>query len=126
MLCGRPPFESRSHFELMMAHVLQAPAPPSVVQPNVPQFLDALVLKALAKDARDRYASAAAFGDAIAAANAEPVPTDAPVGGTDAFVCQPQTLSVFSPATEDVGGTDAFVCQPQTPSAFSPATEPAG
>src|ERR1035437_1676104 len=71
MLCGRPPFESRSHFELMMAHVLQAPAPPSVVQPNVPQFLDALVLKALAKDVRDRYASAAAFGDAIAAAGAE-------------------------------------------------------
>src|ERR1039458_9109748 len=71
MLCGRPPFESRSHFELMMAHVLQAPAPPSVVQPNVPQFLDALVLKALAKDAGDRYASAAAFGDAIAAAGAE-------------------------------------------------------
>src|ERR1035441_6096293 len=71
MLCGRPPFESRSHFELMMAHVLQAPAPPSVVQPNVPEFLDALVLKALAKDVRDRYASAAAFGDAIAAAGAE-------------------------------------------------------
>src|ERR1019366_9491453 len=71
MLCGRPPFESRSHFELMMAHVLQAPAPPSGVQPNVPQFLDALVLKALAKDVRDRYASAAAFGDAIAAAGAE-------------------------------------------------------
>src|ERR1039457_673886 len=71
MLCGRPPFESRSHFELMMAHVLQAPAPPSVVQPNVPQSLDALVLKALAKDAGDRYASAAAFGDAIAAAGAE-------------------------------------------------------
>ena len=29
MLCGRPPFESRSQFELMMAHVNQAPAPPS-------------------------------------------------------------------------------------------------
>ena len=66
MLCGRPPFESRSQFELMMAHVNQAPAPPSHLHAKVPQFLDAVVLKALAKDAADRYPSAAAFADAIA------------------------------------------------------------
>jgi len=65
MLCGRPPFESRSQFELMMAHVNQAPAPPSSVQANVPQSLDAVVLKALAKDPADRYQSAPAFADAI-------------------------------------------------------------
>ena len=51
MLCGRPPFESRSQFELMMAHVNQAPTPPSSVQAKVPQSLDAVVLKALAKEA---------------------------------------------------------------------------
>src|ERR1019366_8469221 len=66
MLCGRPPFESRSQFELMMAHVNQSPAPPSSVQPRIPQFLDAMVLRALAKDAVDRYPSAAAFADGIA------------------------------------------------------------
>src|ERR1039457_387203 len=66
MLCGRPPFESRSQFELMMAHVNQSPAPPSSVQPRIPQFLDAMVLRALAKDAADRYPSAAAFADSIA------------------------------------------------------------
>src|ERR1022692_3937239 len=66
MLCGRPPFESRSQFELMMAHVNQAPAPPSSVHPELPQFLDAVVLKALAKDAADRYPCAAAFADGIA------------------------------------------------------------
>ena len=73
MLCGRPPFESRSQFELMMAHVNQAPAPPSSVQAKVPQSLDAVVLKALAKDPADRYPSAAAFADAIAGFNAEAV-----------------------------------------------------
>ena len=66
MLCGRPPFESRSQFELMMAHVNQSPAPPSRLHAMLPQFLDAVVLKALAKDAGDRYPSAAAFADAIA------------------------------------------------------------
>ena len=73
MLCGRPPFESRSQFELMMAHVNQAPAPPSSVQAKVPQSLDAVVLRALAKDPADRYPSAAAFADAIAGFNAEAV-----------------------------------------------------
>ena len=73
MLCGRPPFESRSQFELMMAHVNQAPAPPSSVQAKVPQALDAVVLRALAKDPADRYPSAAAFADAIAGFNAEAV-----------------------------------------------------
>src|ERR1019366_3434998 len=63
---GRPPFESRSQFELMMAHVSQAPTPPSQRQTMLPQFLDDAVLKALAKDAGDRYPSAAAFADAIA------------------------------------------------------------
>ena len=66
MLCGRPPFESRSQFELMMAHVNQVPVPPSSVHPGVPPFLDAVVLKALAKDSADRYPSAAAFADSIA------------------------------------------------------------
>src|ERR1035441_5697632 len=66
MLCGRPPFESRSQFELMMAHVNQAPAAPSSVRPGVPRFLDAVVLKALAKDAGARYPSAAAFAEGIA------------------------------------------------------------
>ena len=73
MLCGRPPFESRSQFELMMAHVNQAPAPPSSVQANVPQSLDAVVLKALAKDPADRYPSAPAFADAIASFHVEVV-----------------------------------------------------
>ncbi len=84
MLCGRPPFESRSQFELMMAHVNRAPAPPSSIEAKVPQFLDGLVLKAIAKSAEDRYSSAADFAEAIArfdgeqATETEPVPA-APV-----------------------------------------------
>jgi serine/threonine-protein kinase len=68
MLCGHPPFESRSHFELMMAHVNQPPPAPTSIVPEVPSFLDEMVLKALSKDARDRYPSAAAFGRAITSA----------------------------------------------------------
>jgi len=30
MLCGRPPFDSKSQFELMLAHVNQTPATPAM------------------------------------------------------------------------------------------------
>ena len=47
---GRPPFESRSQFELMMAHVNQAPTAPSETNAAVPKVLDAVVLRGLAKE----------------------------------------------------------------------------
>src|SRR5205823_4553055 len=65
MLCGKPPFESRSQFELMLAHVNQTPTPPSEINPAVPAFLDALVLKGLAKEPSDRYATAQEFSAAL-------------------------------------------------------------
>ena len=99
MLCGRPPFESRSQFELMMAHVNQAPAPPSSVHAKVPQSLDAVVLKALAKDPADRYPSAAAFADAIARFHAEAAEV--------VFVEEPQ------PA---MSGVATVLCPAQSPS----------
>ncbi|MEO8594599.1 MAG: serine/threonine-protein kinase, partial [Candidatus Solibacter sp.] len=67
MLCGCPPFGSRSQFELMMAHVHKMPAAPSSVNPRVPTELDALVLRALAKERAERFQSAGDFCDAIAA-----------------------------------------------------------
>ncbi|MGD0771985.1 MAG: protein kinase [Candidatus Solibacter sp.] len=123
MLCGRPPFASRSHFELMMAHVLRAPAPPSTLQPNVPRFFDAVVLKALAKDARDRYPSAAAFSDAIAAAVAEarvepaplaaqPVPTVSTAPAVvEAAMPEPEAI----PAPEVVPKAEAVIAEAAAP-----------
>ena len=101
MLCGRPPFESRSQFELMMAHVNLAPAPPSSIRANLPRFLDAVVLKALAKDAEDRYPSASAFADALAGTNAE-------VGGGESVE---QASTPTEPATA-VADVPEFVAVP--------------
>lgn len=52
--CGRCPFESDNHFALMGAHVNQVPDPPSLYRPDVPPALDAMILRALAKDPADR------------------------------------------------------------------------
>ncbi len=72
MLCGRPPFVAKSEFELMVSHVKEAPKPPSSFHAAVPHALDSIVLRALAKDPAQRYASCGEFADALAAASAAP------------------------------------------------------
>ncbi|MCU0937007.1 MAG: Stk1 family PASTA domain-containing Ser/Thr kinase, partial [Gammaproteobacteria bacterium] len=61
LLTGRPPFQGESAVSVAYQHVSEAPAPPSRVDPAVPQALDALVLKSLAKNAGDRYQTANEF-----------------------------------------------------------------
>jgi len=72
MLCGRPPFVAKSEFELMLSHVKEAPKPPSSFHAAVPHALDTVVLKALAKEPAQRYASCGEFADALAAQSAAP------------------------------------------------------
>ncbi|HWR52444.1 MAG TPA: protein kinase, partial [Bryobacteraceae bacterium] len=67
---GRVPFDQKSQFELMAAHVSQPPAAPSAVNPRIPAGADAVILKALQKDPAARYQSAADFAAALANASA--------------------------------------------------------
>ncbi len=71
---GRCPFEGNNHFALMMAHVGQAPEPPSHYRPYLPPALEAIILQALAKDRADRPASCAAFSAALEAALVDVTP----------------------------------------------------
>ncbi|MBN1944210.1 MAG: protein kinase [Bradymonadales bacterium] len=52
--------------EALLDRVRQAHVnPPSLLRPEIPPKLDQIVLRALAKNPRERYQSAAAFGDAL-------------------------------------------------------------
>src|ERR1700744_932091 len=59
LLTGRPPFTGDSPVAIAYQHVRENPVPPSVVDPDIPSWADAIVLKAMAKDPADRYQSAA-------------------------------------------------------------------
>ncbi|HXW44095.1 MAG TPA: Stk1 family PASTA domain-containing Ser/Thr kinase [Streptosporangiaceae bacterium] len=59
LLTGRPPFTGDSPVAIAYQHVKEDPVPPSRVDPEVPAWADAIVLKAMAKDPADRYQSAA-------------------------------------------------------------------
>jgi hypothetical protein len=64
LLTGRMPFTG-TVYELMYHHSQTPPPVPSSLHPAIDAQLDALVLKAMAKDPAERFASAQAFADSL-------------------------------------------------------------
>jgi eukaryotic-like serine/threonine-protein kinase len=58
LLTGTVPFSGETPVEIAMKHLSAIPDPPSERRQDVPHALDMVVLRALAKDPRDRYQSA--------------------------------------------------------------------
>lgn len=74
LLTGRVPFDSDSDFEVRSSHVHAPPPQPRKLNPAIPETLEKVVLKALAKDPNSRYAGCAEFARTIHAyLNNEPV-----------------------------------------------------
>jgi serine/threonine protein kinase len=109
LLAGRRPFPFSEAHELLRAHLLTPP--PSLRETchdlDVPPELDALVARALAKEARDRYPDAAAM---LAAIDTTPVPRPRsgqhPLDGTD-----PRRTM---PARPRSGATGSDALEPRT------------
>jgi serine/threonine protein kinase len=68
LLTGRAPFRGDSPVAVAYQHVSEAPVPPSTVAPAVSPALDAVVLRALAKDRFERFQTAADFRSDVHAA----------------------------------------------------------
>jgi serine/threonine-protein kinase len=58
LLTGAVPFEGETAVAIAFKQVSAAPRPPSELNPAIPPSLDAVVLRALAKDPAERYADA--------------------------------------------------------------------
>jgi non-specific serine/threonine protein kinase len=67
MITGRPPFMFTGTTALDVKHLRATPQPPSALEPSVPEALDAVLLRALAKDRDARFMSAEELGRAVAA-----------------------------------------------------------
>lgn len=63
---GYVPFPGDNSVGLALAHVQQAPVPPSTLHTDVPDELDAIILRAMAKNPRDRFPSAEEMARALA------------------------------------------------------------
>jgi len=72
MLTGRVPFDGENPVAIAMKQVGEEPPAPSSINPEVTPALDAVVLRALAKDPAQRFASAEEMLEALDAAEADP------------------------------------------------------
>lgn len=61
MITGRLPIEGSTHVQVIAAHLQHAPKPPEQLNPKVPAALSAAVMRALAKNPRERWQTAEAF-----------------------------------------------------------------
>ena len=98
LLTGRPPFTGDSPVAIAYQHVRENPIPPSRLDPDIPPWADAIVLKAMAKSPGDRYQTAAemqadiqraASGMQVAAMSAAP----------------PTRADYYAPRTQQMGSS---------------------
>ena len=80
LLAGRQPFRGESPVAVAYQHVSETPLAPSEVNETVPRALDAVALRALAKDPFQRYQDAASFREALDATIDGRTPTKRQVG----------------------------------------------
>ncbi|HEY6399953.1 MAG TPA: protein kinase, partial [Blastocatellia bacterium] len=65
MLTRRVPFVRESEFSVKAAQVNEPPPPPRTINPNIPEALEWIVMRAIAKDPNHRYSGCGEFGRAI-------------------------------------------------------------
>jgi tRNA A-37 threonylcarbamoyl transferase component Bud32 len=70
MLTGSVPFRGATPVAILYRHVREDPAPPRLLNPEVPPALEAVCLKALAKRPEDRYQTAVEMRDDLLRARA--------------------------------------------------------
>lgn len=65
MFTAKLPFQATHPHDVAMLHLTEPPPPPRTIQPAVSPEVEAIILKALAKEPQDRFPSGAALADAL-------------------------------------------------------------
>ncbi len=68
MVTGRVPFDADTPFAVIMKHISDPLPLPRSINSNIPEAVETVILKALAKDPDDRFQSALDFANALRAA----------------------------------------------------------
>ncbi len=137
MMTGRVPFDADTPFAVIMKHITDPLPMPRSIKPDIPEAVERVILKALAKDPDDRYQSALDLATALRNAVGlsmqdtlvrNPVTTLAPTPQVreltpddEAFTplphATPPSATRLSP-TGDTPGTGTVLSPPATPSAL--------
>jgi eukaryotic-like serine/threonine-protein kinase len=101
ILTGEPPFTGDSPVSVAYQHVREDPIPPSERHEGIPADLDAVVLKALAKNPENRYQTAAEMrADLVRVHNGEPPEAPKVLTGAERNSLFTSTANVGGPRTD--------------------------
>lgn len=109
MFTGVLPFEGSDLVDLAMRHMSEPPRPPRQLRPELGSAVETVILRALAKDAKDRYST----GDALAGALEQAL-----MAATKPIVIPANTMSVIERVTLSMDEL------PPIPSAVLPGLHP--
>jgi beta-lactam-binding protein with PASTA domain/tRNA A-37 threonylcarbamoyl transferase component Bud32 len=113
-LTGKVPFSGDSAIEIAMKHLNELPKPPSKIRPEIPEDLDHVVLRALAKAPEDRYQTAEEFAEDLHRVEAGlPLPPETSEAATALLAAPGATIG----GTTQVLPTDATHVAPPRPHA---------
>lgn len=93
LVTGKLPFQGESPIQVMYQHVHHEPTPPTHLDPSIDLGLEAVILKALAKDPEDRYSSALEMRDALHDSQQSPIESS----GHEARVVSSRVVRVSDP-----------------------------
>jgi serine/threonine-protein kinase len=121
MCCGRLPFDADGIGEIIAMHIYEAPPPPRAVAPSMSPGMEALILRALAKNPDDRQANMAqVIGELDAVTEGRLVVAATPPGGVTAVgasgplwaVSPPPAVGAVASVTT-LGGAAAEMTAPE-------------
>jgi len=128
LVTGELPFKAASPLLIGMKHLNEIPLAPRSLRPDLPEPAEAAILKALAKEPTDRFASAGALATAFDAGirgqwapELFPLPPIAPPNPVDLHAAEP-TLASIVPVPEGPAQSNPLVLGPALD--YVPGTPP--
>lgn len=107
MVTGCKPFDARSQFEVMAAHVTAVPKRPREIVLDVPTELEAIILHAMAKDPSQRFQTAGEFRQHLESLVAGKAPETRPAPPREEPISVPAGLAQLSNAMISAAGAQA-------------------
>ncbi len=93
MLCGKPPFDADTEYEIKKLQIEAAAPDPRAINPEIPERIAEALAVALRKDPDERFQSAGAFSRALSAEQAPVLPFRPPPPPAAAFPSPPATAA---------------------------------
>ncbi|MCE5237173.1 serine/threonine protein kinase [bacterium] len=116
LVCGQPPFQAPTAMALALKHISEPPPSPRVCCPNLPVILEEIILRCLAKEPHQRFATGQALAQALRL-----VSLPAPAVSLHTPTPAPVVVPVPPPPPPQARSTPAVVPPPVAPPRAAPA-----